>query len=62
MKLIDLFSPARKRRRPPDEIDPPSHAVTDDRTDRSSMAELVRLLREYDEAQQAAASRARRGQ
>jgi hypothetical protein len=62
MKLTDLFSQARKRRRPPNELDPPDHPATDDQTDRSSMAELVRLLREYDEAQKAAGVRARRGQ
>jgi hypothetical protein len=62
MKLTDLLSQARKRRRPPNELNPPDHSTADDRTDRSSMAELVRLLREYDEAQKAAGARARRGQ
>ncbi|WP_407180256.1 hypothetical protein [Bradyrhizobium sp. STM 3562] len=47
MKLIDLFSRPRKRARHPDEIAP---HVADHRTDRSSMAELVRLLREHDDA------------
>ena len=62
MKLTELFSQARKRRQPPNELGPPDHSAADDRTDRSSMAELVRLLREYDEAQKAAGARARRRQ
>ena len=45
MKLADLFSQAQKRRRSPN--------IAEDRTDRSSMAELVRLLQEYEEEEQA---------
>ena len=62
MKLTELFSQARKRRRPPNELHTPEHPAADNQTDRSSMAELVRLLREYDEEQKAAGARARRGQ
>ncbi len=51
MKLIDLLSPARRRRRHSDEIHSPG-SLADRRTDRSSMAELVRLLQEHDEAQE----------
>ena len=46
MKLADLFSQAQKRRRSPN--------IAEDRTDRSSMAELVRLLQEYEEEEEAA--------
>lgn len=49
MKLADLF--ALKRRQPPNDIDPRGHAVAEDR---SSMAELVRLLREFDDTQKGA--------
>ena len=41
MKLADLFSQALKRRRSPN--------IAEDGIDRSSMAELVRLLQEYDD-------------
>jgi len=45
MKLADLFSQAQKRRRSP--------KIAEDGTDRSSMAELVRLLQEYEEEEEA---------
>jgi hypothetical protein len=48
MKLIDIFSRAKRRDAYPDEADAPAR-FADDRTDRSSMAELVRLLEEADE-------------
>ncbi len=48
MKLIDLFSRTKRRAHYPNEIDPPVR-LADDGADRSSMADLVRLLREFDE-------------
>lgn len=50
MKLIDLFAHGRKQH--PDET---GSSISDahDRTDRSSMADLVRLLQEHDDAQNA---------
>lgn len=50
MKLIDLLLANRGGRRRPGEIDPPTRLVSD-RSDRSSMAELVRLLQTIEEAQ-----------
>jgi hypothetical protein len=51
MKLTDLFfSRARKRAAYTDKIEPPARVGTDV-TDRSSMADLVRLLNEADDAQ-----------
>lgn len=50
MKLIDLFAHGRKQHT--DESGS-SMPVAQDRTDRSSMADLVRLLQEHDEAQSA---------
>ncbi len=50
MKLIDLFAHGRKQQ--PDETRP-AMPIAHDRTDRSSMADLVRLLQEHDEAQSA---------
>lgn len=49
MKLTDLFARGRKRDQHADEIGPPAPAAND-RADRSSMADLVRLLREHDDA------------
>jgi len=54
MKLTDLLSRARWRAHHSDERDVPTRSGTrlgDDLTDRSSMAELARLLKEADEAQ-----------
>ncbi len=48
MKLTDLFSRARRRAHYPDRIEAPAPLVA---ADRSSMADLVRLLKEADEAQ-----------
>src|SRR3974377_423043 len=59
MKLTNLFSRARGRARYPDEIKAPARLgkdVGNDRgngaADRSSMADLVRLLKEADDAQE----------
>jgi hypothetical protein len=52
MKLTSLFSRAQRRVPHPDETDAPAglvHDGTDHSTDRSSMAELVRLLHEVEE-------------
>jgi len=45
--IADLLSRVRQRVRQPNEIDPPLH-LANDPTDHSSMADLVRLLREHD--------------
>lgn len=45
--IADLLSRVRQRVSHPNEIDPPPHLVND-RADHSSMADLVRLLREHD--------------
>lgn len=58
MKLIDLF--ARGRKQHPDETGA-SMSAAHDRTDRSSMADLVRLLEEHDEAQSAMTHREQSG-
>ncbi|WP_156927911.1 hypothetical protein [Bradyrhizobium sp. Tv2a-2] len=50
MKLTDLFWRDRKRADRPDHIPAPARRGNDG-ADRSSMAELVRLLREADDAQ-----------
>ncbi|MGH6680252.1 MAG: hypothetical protein ACREDL_15290 [Bradyrhizobium sp.] len=57
MKLIDLLANRRGHRRP-GEIDP-STRLASDRSDRSSMAELVRLLQTIDEAQRETAASGR---
>ena len=59
MKLTDLFSRARKRAHDPDysdEIEAPAR-LGHDSADRSSMADLVRLLREADAAQNGSGTR-----
>jgi hypothetical protein len=48
MKLTDLFARGRKQGQHPGDI-ALSLSVANERTDRSSMADLVRLLREHDE-------------
>jgi hypothetical protein len=55
MKLIDLLLANRRGQRRPGEIDP-STRLASDRSDRSSMAELVRLLQTVDEAQRETAA------
>jgi hypothetical protein len=50
MKLTDLFWRTRRRTNHPDDIPPPAHRGGDG-ADRSSMADLVRLLKEADDAQ-----------
>jgi len=50
MKLTDLFSRTKRRASYSDAIEAPAPAGHDV-TDRSSMAELVRLLKEADDAQ-----------
>jgi hypothetical protein len=50
MKLTDLFRRDRRRTNHPDDI-PASARLGSDGADRSSMADLVRLLKEADEAQ-----------
>jgi len=57
MKLTDLFSRARRRRaRYPDKIEAPAR-LGNDGADHSSMADLVRLLKEADDAQQVSGTR-----
>jgi hypothetical protein len=58
MKLTDLFSRARRWAHHVDEIETPArlgnrlgNGLGNDVTDRSSMADLVRLLKEADDAQ-----------
>jgi hypothetical protein len=58
MKLTDLFSRARRRPHRADEIQTAARLAADfdsragsEVTDRSSMAELVRLLKEAEDAQ-----------
>jgi hypothetical protein len=48
MKLTDLFSRARKRAHYHDEIEVPAR-LGNDAVDRSSMADLVRLLKEAED-------------
>ena len=48
MKLTDLFLRATRRAPSPDPIEVPAHFV-EDRTDRSSMADLARLLQKFDD-------------
>jgi hypothetical protein len=48
MKLTDLFSRARKRAHYPNEIEVPAR-LGNDAVDRSSMADLVRLLKEAED-------------
>jgi hypothetical protein len=50
MKLTDLFWRDRKRADRPDDVPAPARRGNDG-ADRSSMADLVRLLREVDDAQ-----------
>jgi len=50
MKLTELFSRAKRRMPYTDEIETPA-PVGHDVADRSSMADLVRLLKEADDAQ-----------
>ena len=54
MKLTDLFSRTVKRASGPDAIERPAR-LGEDKTDRSSMADLVRLLRELDDTRSNAA-------
>ena len=60
MKLADLFSRARRRANYPDEIEAPARRGKDPghgAADRSSMADLVRLLKEADDAQKVSGTR-----
>jgi hypothetical protein len=51
MKLTELFSRARQRAHYNDESEAPARHGGNDVVDRSSMADLVRLLKEADDAQ-----------
>ena len=60
MKLTDLFSRATRRARYPNEIEAPAglgNELGNGAPDRSSMADLVRLLKEADDAQKASGTR-----
>jgi hypothetical protein len=57
MKLIDFFSRAKRRGSYPEEIDAQAR-LANDRTDRSSMADLVRLLQKHDRSRQESDDRA----